>query len=194
MTSTEYAGQRGDHYWVEVGSGQQKRREMRTRWSPAWGAFQRFFDDVLVPAVSALPASLLGKLEPWPLEGVIPFTPGALAGKLAHTYDVELPRAAGSAREVMEGAIESEVRQRIGGDEQRVESIRTGWAGLTYKHLLLPVWLLAYQYQGRSYRVAINACTGEVHGERPWSPWKIGFAVLLGLVAAGVAAYLAQQN
>jgi len=194
MTSTEYAGQRGDHYWVEVGSGQQKRREMRTRWSPAWGDFQRFFDDVLVPAVQALPPSLLGKLEPWPLDGVIPFTPGALAGKLAHTYDVELPRAAGSARKVMEGALEAEVRQRIGGDEQRVESIRTGWAGLTYKHLLLPVWLLAYRYQGRSYRVAINACTGEVNGERPWSPWKIGFAVVLGLIAAGVVAYLAQQN
>jgi len=194
MTSTEYAGQRGDHYWVEVGSGQQKRREMRTRWSPAWGAFQRFFDDVLVPAVSALPAPLLGKLEPWPLTGVIPFTPGALAGKLAHTYDVELPQAAVSARQAMEAAIEGEVRQRIGGDEQRVESIRTGWAGLTYKHLLLPVWLLAYRYQGKSYRVAINACTGEVNGERPWSPWKIGFAVVLGLVAAGVVAYLAQQN
>jgi hypothetical protein len=144
--------------------------------------------------VQALPASLLGKLEPWPLGAVIPFTPGALAGKLAHTYDVELPQAAGAARQAMERAIEVEVRRRIGGDVQRVESIRTGWAGLTYKHLLLPVWLLAYRYQGRSYRVAINACTGEVHGERPWSPWKIGVAVVLGLALAGVIAYLAQQH
>ena len=194
MTSTQYTGQRGDHYWVEVGSGQQRRRELRTRWSPAWGDFQRFFDDVLVPAVQALPAPLLARLEPWPLPGVIPFTPGALAGKLAHTYDVDLPQAAAAGRQAMEAAIAQEVRQRIGGDEQRVESIRTGWAGLTYKHLLLPVWLLAYRYQGRSYRVAINACTGEVNGERPWSPWKIGAAVVLGLLAAAVVAYLAQQN
>jgi hypothetical protein len=194
MTSTAYQGMRGDHYWVEVGSGQQKRREMRTRWTPAWGDFQRFFDDVLVPAVQALPAPLLEKLEPWPLQGVIPFTPDALAGKLAHTYDVDLPAAAGHGRRRMEAELEAEVRHRIGGDEQRVESIRTGWAGLTYKHLLLPVWLLAYRYQGKSYRVAVNACTGEVHGERPWSPWKIGAAVVLGLIAAGVVAYLAQQN
>jgi DNA-directed RNA polymerase subunit RPC12/RpoP len=194
MTSTEYAGQRGDHYWVEVGSGQQRRREQRTRWSPAWGGFQRFFDDVLVPAVQALPPALLGRLEPWPLQAVLPFTPGALAGKLAHTYDVELPAAAQAARRAMEAAIEAEVRRRIGGDVQRVESIRTGWAALTYKHLLLPVWLLAYRYQGKSYRVAVNACTGEVHGERPWSPWKIGAAVVLGLIAAGVVAYLAQQH
>jgi hypothetical protein len=194
MTATRYAGERGDHYWVEVGSGNQRRRELRVRWSPAGGAFQRFFDDVLVPAVQALPRSLLEALEPWPLGGVIPFDPAALAGKLAHTYDVELGPASASARQRIDAALEAEVRDRIGGDEQRVHQLQTAYDGLTYKHLLLPVWLLAYKYQGRSYRVAINACTGEVNGERPWSPWKIGVAVVLGLIAAGVVAYLAQQN
>jgi len=192
MTATRYAGERGDHYWVEVGSGNQRRKELRTRWSPAGGAFQRFFDDVLVPAVAALPRSLLEALEPWPLGGVIPFTPAALAGKLAHTYDVELGAASASARQRIDAALDAEVRDRIGGDEQRIHQLQTGYDGLTYKHLLMPVWLLAYRYRGRSYRVAINACTGEVHGERPWSPWKIGFAVVLGLIAAVVAAVLSE--
>jgi ribosomal protein S27E len=192
MTSTRYAGERGDHFWVEVGSGNQRRREQRTRWSPAGGAFQRFFDDVLVPAVQALPRSLLEALEPWPLGGVIPFTPAALAGKRAHTYDVELAAAGGTARQRIDAALEAEVRDRIGGDEQRVHALQTAYDGLTYKHLLLPVWLLAYRYGGKSYRVAINACTGEVHGERPWSPWKIGLAVLLGLLAAGLVALLSE--
>lgn len=191
-TSTRYAGERGDHYWVEVGDGNQRRREQRTRWSPAGGAFQRFFDDVLVPAVSALPAALLERLEPWPLGAVIPFTAAALAGKRAHTYDLELEPAGGQARERIEQALAEEVRARIGGDVQRVHAQQTSYAGLTYKHLLLPVWLLAYRYRDRSYRVAINACTGEVHGERPWSPWKIGAAVLLGLLAAGVVALLSE--
>jgi DNA-directed RNA polymerase subunit RPC12/RpoP len=192
MTSTRYAGERGDHSWVEVGSGNQRRRELRTRWSPAAGAFQRFFDDVLVPAVQALPEALLDRLEPWPLGAVIPFAPAALAGKLAHTYDVDLGPASADARRRIDAALEGEVRHRIGGDEQRILDLRTSYAGLTYKHLLLPVWLLAYRYRGASYRVAVNACTGEVHGERPWSPWKIAFAVLLGLLAAGAVALLSQ--
>jgi len=192
MTATRYAGERGDHHWVEVGSGSQRRRELRTRWSPAAGAFQRFFDDVLVPAVQALPQALLERLEPWPLGGVIPFTPAALAGKRAHTYDLDLGPASAAARRRVEAALAAEVRARIGGDEQRVHAVDTAWAGLTYKHLLLPVWLLAYRWQGRSYRVAVNACTGEVHGERPWSPWKIGLAVALGLLAAAAAALLSE--
>ncbi|MGC3999223.1 MAG: hypothetical protein QM767_18005 [Anaeromyxobacter sp.] len=193
MTSTTYQGQRGEHYWVTVGSGQNERREMRTRWYPASGAFQRFFDDVLVPAFRALPAPLLTQLEPWPLGGCLPFTPEALAGKLAHTYDVELPPSFQAARERIDGALREEVEERIGGDEQRITDLTTGYAALTFKHLLLPVWLLAYRYREKSYRVAINACTGEVHGERPWSVVKITFAAILAAVVAALIYTASQQ-
>ena len=192
MTATAYRGERGDHYTVTVRVGNQTRNEIRTRWSPASGAFQRFFDDVLVPAFRSLPGELLVKLEPWPLERSVPFTEGALAGKLAHTYDLELPAGFAAARERIDSAIVDEVRGRIGGDEQRVEDVRTQYAGLTYKHLLLPVWLLAYRFHERSFRVAINAVTGQVHGERPWSVVKIGFAVAAGLLAAGIVWWLSQ--
>jgi DNA-directed RNA polymerase subunit RPC12/RpoP len=184
-TATAYRGQRGDHEWVEVGFGQGRQRERRTSWHAVAGDFQRFFDDVLIPAVSTLPAGLLTRLEPWPLGAIRPFAPEALAGKLAHTYDVDLAESSVLARRRIESAIEAEVRQRIGGDEQRLERIQTEWSGLTYKHLLLPVWLLAYRYGDRSYRVAVNACSGEVTGERPYSPWKV--ALLAAAALAGLA-------
>lgn len=193
MTATSYRGERGDHYWVEVGSGNQKRREVRTRWTPAWGDFQRFFDDVLVAAVQALPQPLLRGLEPWPLARCIPFTPEALAGARAHTYDLELEACLGVGRQRIEEAIREDVRERIGGDEQRIEDVQTSWAGLTYKHLLLPTWLLAYRWKEKSYRVVVNAVTGEVSGERPWSAVKIGLAVVAALVAAGIA-WVASQS
>lgn len=178
MTSTEYRGERGDHYTVKVGAAEAEREEQRTSWSPASGAFQRFFDDVFVPAFRSLPAKLLGKLEPWPLQGCLPFSPEALAGKLAHSYDLELDACFATARKEIESALREEVEERIGGDEQKVGFLRTGYAGLTFRHLLLPVWLLAYRHRNKTYRVTVNACTGEVIGERPWSAVKITLAVL----------------
>ena len=88
------------------------------------------------------------------------------------------------ARERASDEIADEVRQRIGGDEQRVLSINTGFSALTYKHVLLPVWMLAYRYGDDVYRVVVNARTGEVNGERPYSIPKIVAAVLavLGLI------------
>jgi len=183
MTDAAYRGERGDHYTVTVGSGDNKREEQRTRWSESSGAFQRFFDDVLVPAFGTLPGPLLEHLEPWPLAGCMPFTPEALAGKLAHTYDVELGGCFTRARARIEDDLRDEARERIGGDEQRIHDLRVGWAGLTFKHVLLPVWLLAYRYRDRSYRVAVNACTGEVHGERPWSVLKLGLVAALAVAA-----------
>jgi len=53
----------------------------------------------------------------------------------------------------------------------------------------LPVWLLVYRYQDKPYRIAINAATGEVQGERPYSWVKIsltiaGILVVILLIAA----------
>lgn len=186
MTFTRYTGERGDAYWEETGSGQNKRRERKVRWSTARGAFQRFFDDVCIPALRSLPHPLLHKLEPWPLESLVPFTDQALAGKLAHTYEVELGEGFSLAKGRIEQELTSDVRRRIGGDEQRIHSMDTDYSALTYKHVLLPVWILAYRYGGKSYRVVVNAMTGQVSGERPWSAIKIALAVLAGVIAAAI--------
>jgi DNA-directed RNA polymerase subunit RPC12/RpoP len=181
MTSCRYTGERGEHYYVTEGSGDNKRKVRKTRWERVWGRFQRFFDDVLVAATSRLPAKLLEALEPWPFERLIPFTPEVMAGYLAHAYDVELETGLDRAKGKIESALRSDVRRRIGGDEQRIHSMDVLYAGLTFKHLMLPVWLLSYRFSDKTYRVVVNACTGEVYGERPWSVAKI----LLTVVAVG---------
>jgi predicted RNA-binding Zn-ribbon protein involved in translation (DUF1610 family) len=186
MTATAYRGERGDAYYVTVGSGKNKRSERRIRWSPASGHFQRFFDDVLVCASTSAKQKLVESLEPWPLERCSPFAASALAGYSAMTYDQELEQGFGRGKERIDEALRADVRQRIGGDEQRIHHLQTQYEALTYKHLLLPVWMLAYKWHEKSYQVVVNACTGEVQGERPYSAWKIFFAVLLALIVAGI--------
>jgi hypothetical protein len=78
----------------------------------------------------------------------------------------------------MARVIERDIRADIGGDEQRITSADTRYAEETFKHLLLPIWTAAYKYNGKSYRFLVNGQTGEVQGERPYSVWKIAFAVI----------------
>jgi hypothetical protein len=82
----------------------------------------------------------------------------------------------------------------MGGDEQRVHSIFTDYSAITFKHILLPVWLCAYRYQNQRYQVMVNARTAEVQGERPYSVWKITAAVVSGVVLAGVMYLLFTGN
>ena len=193
MTFSAYSGERGEHYYVTVGSGKNRRTERRTRWYPAGGSFQRFFDDVLVLANTGLRRDFMLALEPWPLLKVVPFDQQMLAGLMARTYDIELDECFKEGRQRIDAAILSEVHQRIGGDTQRVHSVNSRYEAITYKHLLLPVWLMAYRYTGKTFQVFINAATGEVQGERPYSAWKIAFAVIMGLLAAGGIFALTQQ-
>jgi hypothetical protein len=189
MTDTSYTGRRGDHYWVSQGSGKKKRRVRRTRWRSVSGRFQRFFDDVIVLAASGLPLERIRALEPWPLDRCIPFERGLLAGFLARTYDIELDAGFATAREKMKQALEHETRRRIGGDVQQISSMNTAHSAVTYKHLLLPLWMLAYKFKGKTYQVVVNAATGEVQGDRPWSWIKITLSSLAAAIVVGLVYY-----
>lgn len=187
MTFTRYSGWRGENYTVTVGSGKDQRTETRTRWYPASGSFQRFFDDVLVVASKGLNEKCIHELEPWPLPQVASYNQQMIAGFLARTYDLELPLGFEAARKRIHSALDADVRRRIGGDKQRVDKMDVRHSAVTFKHLLLPVWMMAYRYHAKAFRVYVNACTGEVQGERPYSWIKITLAVILGLIIAGLA-------
>lgn len=197
-TDSRYTGQRGEHYYetrrvtVMVNGKSEQREEQvrRTNWYPASGRVSRDFDDVLVMGSTSLPQRLGNELTPWDLSTLEPYTPDYLAGFQAEGYTVSLADAEQSAKATMARIIESDVRRDIGGDEQRINSIDTNHSDQTFKHILLPVWMAAYKYNGKSYRFLVNGQTGEVQGERPWSVWKIGFTVLLVATLVLGAVYL----
>ena len=197
-TKTKYTGQRGTIYYVTetvmVDGKRQQRQVQKIRWTPVAGRVARFFDDVLVLASRALPKRYTDALTPWDLSHLRPYSPEFLAGFAAEGYTVELDEGYDEARRIMDGIIERDIRFDIGGDRQQIHQMSTKVSDVTFKHILLPVWMAAYKYRGKTYRFVVNGQSGKVQGERPYSAWKITFAVLLGLVVAGIIGYLIAQN
>jgi hypothetical protein len=200
-TQSSYTGQRGDAYyeteWVTVTvkgkSERQQRRVRKIRWSHASGRVARVFDDVLVLAARSLPRRHTDALKPWDLSALVPYRPDFLAGFSAEGYTVQLDEGHGIARAEMAQVIASDVRRDIGGDEQRIDSIDSSYSAETFKHILLPVWTAAYKYRSKSFRFVVNAQTGKVKGERPWSWVKISIAVLVVAVVIAAGVYIARQ-
>ena len=197
-TRSQYRGQRGEHYYetrtvsVMVNGKRESRQEQvqKTRWYPASGQVARDFDDVVVIASTSLPQHLANGLDPWDLGRLLAFSPDYLAGFQAEGYTVALADGHQTARARMAQVIDADVRRDIGGDVQQVDQVNSDFRDETFKHILLPVWMAAYKYGGKSYRFLVNGQTGEVQGERPWSAWKIGFAVLLVAILVLGAVYL----
>jgi DNA-directed RNA polymerase subunit RPC12/RpoP len=192
--TTAYAGQRGDDYFVTVPftvtvNGQrqvQMRQERRTRWSGASGVVRNAFDDVLVPASTSLDRSRLAGLGAWDLKNLTPYADEFLSGFRAESYTVDLPSGFETAKGIMRPTIEGTICADIGGDHQRISSMSPRYEGITFKHILMPIWVSAYRYRGKVYRFLVNGRTGEISGERPWSVWKIAMAVVAGLVVIGM--------
>lgn len=197
-TRSAYRGARGRIYLVnriERSGGKDRTvRVQKIDWTPVSGRVARVFDDVLVLAAASLPRQHTDALAPWDLSGLVPYTPDYLAGFRAEGYTVSLDEGFTRARQIMDATIARDVRLDIGGDRQRIDAIETEVSGVTFKHVLLPVWTAAYRYRGRAYRFVVNGQTGAVSGERPWSVWKIAAALALGLAVAAAVGYLSGQG
>jgi ribosomal protein S27E len=202
-SESRYAGQRGEYYWVteyytETDSNgntvQRSRQVQQTRWYPASGQVSLSFDNVLIAATRSVKESRLDSLEPWDLPALCPYEPAYLAGFKAQRYQVELPEGFEKAKTVMAETIEEAARKDIGGDTQRVESVETEYSSVTFRHLLLPVWIGAYRFQSKVYQVVVNARTGEVQGERPFSTAKIAALVAVILLVLIVIVMLAGKQ
>jgi endogenous inhibitor of DNA gyrase (YacG/DUF329 family) len=197
-TDTNYRGERGEHYYdteyyTDAEGKRQSRQVRRTRWYDASGNVHVSFDDILVQGTASLPRELVEKLEPWDLHDLRAFDGKYLAGFIAERSSVPVKAGHAVAVERMEPKILGTIRNDIGGDEQRIHDYSVARSQETWKHVMLPLWISAFRFGEQVYRVTVNARTGEVSGERPYSTFKIVMAVLFGL-AIIVAMFMLVQR
>ena len=170
----------GYYYYTRDKDGRQQRH---TRWEFASGHVSEDFDDVLVPASRGVHESLLSALEPFPTAtDLVPYDPGYLSGWVVEQYQIDLIQSAQSSRNRMDALLRSACSRQVPGDTQRGLQISPDYSQQTFKHVLLPVWLLTYTYGSKNYQVAVNGVTGKITGEYPLSWIKISIAIFLALI------------
>jgi len=196
----EWTAESGYHYYeteyfTDSDGKQQSREVQRTRWEPSSGALDHFFDDELVPASKGVPTPLLAKIEPFPTTSDLkPYDPGFLSGWVVEQYQIDLVAAAQNARGKMDTELQQLCGQQVPGDTYRSLQVMPDYAAQTYKHILVPVWVLAYTYGAQTYQVVINGYTGAIAGKHPLSWVKITFAVLAALIVILVFVAIASHN
>lgn len=160
----------------------QTRQVRHVRWTPASGALDHFFDDQPVPGTRGIDRSLLAGIEPFPTNDLVPYDTAYLSGFVIEHYQVVLIEAARDARETMAERLREMCARQIQGDTYRNLHIEPEYSGQTFKHILVPVWLLAYDHRSTRYQLAVNGVTGKMAGEYPKSPWKIALLVMLAIL------------
>lgn len=180
----------GHYYYTTNSKGERTRH---TRWEYASGHVSTDFDDVLVPASKGVHTNLLEQLQPFPTTtDLLPYDPGYLSGWVVEQYQIDLIQGAQNSRERMDDLLRAQCIAQIRGDTHRNLQISPDYSAQTFKHILLPVWLLSYTYGTKTFQVAVNGSTGKITGEYPLSWVKITIAIIIVLIILIV--FAAMQN
>jgi ribosomal protein S27AE len=178
-----YKYQETESYTSEE-NGRTVRRERqveRIRWKDAEGSRADDFDELLVCASAGLPPELAEGLVKFDTHRLVPYAPGYLSGWRAEEYAVDLEAGWGRGREKIAEKQRQRCAQDVPGDTHRNLVVHDSFLGVTWKHVLLPVWIAAYRYNGKVYRFLVNGQTEEVVGTAPYSAAKIiAFLATLG--------------
>ena len=158
------------------------------------------FENIPVDGSEKLDNRITESLEPYDLSAAVPFKPAVLAGALADHADVDAKACEGRAVERVETSISDALRGTVNGYSRVTERSKSISAqGGKVTPVLMPVWLITTEKEGKTYTFAINGQTGkltcDVPADRKKSlAWGGGvFAGVLGLsaLALGLADQLA---
>jgi predicted RNA-binding Zn-ribbon protein involved in translation (DUF1610 family) len=187
QTYSHWRAQAGYHYYVTErytvnvnGQRQTRTRQVqKTRWQPASGKHDEFFDDVLVYATRSVPESILERIYPYDTTKLVPYRPQYLAGWRAEEYQVGLEEGWEMGQGIIKDRLHHACAREVPGDTHRNLRVQTRFQDVTFKHTLLPVWIASYRYNQKVYNFMVNGETGRVQGEAPISWWKVALTVLV---------------
>lgn len=189
-TYSSYTARYGREHTVRRG----KETHVEIRWYHTRGFYNTFINDELVAATGNHDKKMLATIEPFDTENNLEYKPEYLAGFASERYTLGLSDAWDEARQDMARTIEADVYAKVRREyhTSHVDSVRvrTDYRNVTYKYLLLPVWMSSFEYKGKTYRFMVNGRSGRVGGKYPISPLRVAIAVLLGLSAAALLGYL----
>jgi ribosomal protein S27E len=180
----DYTAEAGTYY-------RDNENKQQIRWRNVSGQVEHVFDDTLVCGSRGVHPHLVRAIEPFPTTTELkPYDPGYLSGWTVERYALDLSGASLQGREQMEDRLRALCASDIAADTHRNLQVQAQFARETFKHVLLPVWLVSYQYGSKTFQAVVNGHSGQVAGEYPKSWVKIGLAIVLGLVVLAVFASL----
>ncbi|MCR4618884.1 MAG: hypothetical protein K5669_11955 [Lachnospiraceae bacterium] len=187
QTETDYIGEYGidttEHYTDSDGNDCTR---TRTDWYDTRGHHSEFIDDELICASKNHTESFLKSIEPFNTADNKVYSPEYLSGFLAERYTVPLTEGWNSATKQIEYDLKNSICREIEAincaDDSKVHKMDIVYSNMTYKYLLLPVWMSSFTFNGKVFQFAVNGQTGKVGGKSPVSPWKVALAIIIGII------------
>lgn len=189
-TDSTYTARYGKNRVVRRG----KETKVVTDWYRTSGSYYEFINDQLVSGTEKHDGKILSGIEPFHTENNVVYKPEYVAGFASERYSIGLKAAWERAKNFIKNRLISHITKKIKdsyhADQVSNVNVKTVYRNITYKYLMLPVWMSSFVYKGKIYQFMVNGQTGKVSGKVPISPIRVAIAILIGIVIIGLLAVL----
>lgn len=153
----------------------------RGDWYPLAGENHASYSNQLVGASSVLTPAETQAICPFDLASAVTPEEVDLDNVVYEQFRVQRKYARPLARAGLESQERQTCTKYVSGRCRNMK-VNIRIEGLTGEPVLLPVWIMAYQYRGRLFRFLVNGQTGQCTGSAPTSYGKI--AAIVGIALA----------
>ena len=145
------------------------------------------FNGVPADGSRKLDDDMMDSIEPFDYSGLKDFSMSYLQGFYADKYDVGNNEVRPRVQARMDEATKAAVLASIIGYTSVVPtSYNSAVHDIKWHYMMLPVWLLSYNYRGKNYYYAMNGQTGKFSGLMPLSASKVIIGALITAVITGL--------
>ncbi|MBO4539231.1 MAG: hypothetical protein J5781_03065 [Clostridia bacterium] len=187
-----YSGRLGKYYYETKIVNGKKRQVRKIRYFEIGGVYDTSFDDVLIQASDKISQKDIDKIQPFDTNSSQKYSANYLYGFSATQYTRDGKTCWNAAKDVMYARTKSRILAKYTYDVIDRFSLNATYNNVTYKYVLLPLYIGHFSFKEKLYNFFVNGRNGKATGKVPISPLKVALVVLAGLavIAAIVAIYL----
>lgn len=190
QTTSRYSGKLGETRTRTVRRNGKTQTETYTHWYYVSGVVSHFFDDVMISSGGSLSQKTMQKIMPFSVDTVKVYSEEFLSGFMANHYQKDLRQSWNEAKGEIDAQIRRLIINKYHADKVAYLDVSTMHENVKYKYVLLPTYVVNFNYKHKVYNVCINGQTGKVAGKSPVSILKVSLTVVLALVATIGLAFL----
>lgn len=167
------------------------RRGKRTISKTHTGFMNHYFDDLLMPASDHItPLIRDGILHDFNPRDLRPFNPAYLAGFAAERHHLSVRQGLKNNAPDKALLLRNRIKSHSGKSNITNISYKTDTTGIKYRRILLPVWIMHYEYAGKPMKIVTCGLHGRTYGERPFSIPKLLALAVLAATAVSIFGFL----
>jgi len=156
-----------------------------TIWFNVSGNYSAFFDDILIQASSTIGQLTIDKLAPFDTHTAKKYDANFLFGFSANQYNRDGMSCWNEAKKIIDKNIYRGILSRYTYDVVGSFNIQTCCDNITYKYLLLPIYIGATKFKQKVYNYFINGVNGKFTGNTPKSVPKILATIFVPIIVIG---------